>query len=189
MAFNPLNPNNPPPIGAPFRNPNPDPLSFQNPLQDKAFAAAFASTGRAFAPAKIDKHTRGSGYTIPIYNDRDADNYDFECIVLDLQLPLKITGNDNMITIDQSAASARIALIVAEATRRIPTCNSDISIIDDEGYPRPFKILVNAAMEIRGIKNIIGEKAVMKMIINNVAGKRNIQMGAGAEGKEFRLMG
>ena len=44
-------------------------------------------------------------------------------------------------------------------------------------------------MEIRGIKNIIGEIAVMKMIINNVAGKRNIQMGAGAEGKEFRLMG
>ena len=92
-----------------------------------------------------------------------------------------------MITINPSATSARITSAITEAVREISTCGCGIPMIDDEGRPRPSKIIINAATEIRGTKNIISEKAVMEMIMAKVASKRKAQMEAEAVGKKFPL--
>jgi len=167
MAFNPFGPNNPPPIGAPFRDPNLNPRAFQNRPQGRAFAAAFtgAGGGPVPAPADINQPTNGSHDTIPALDD-DEDG--FKGVVVIIKTPLNITGNCNLIAIDPSASSVHIAHEIVEAVRKIPAGDSGIPMTDDEGNPRALKIVVDAPMSIHGAKNIVGERAVMKMIENDI---------------------
>ena len=172
MAFNPFGPNNPLQI---------DVLSFQNPHlasqntqnTQNTLVRSFSSASTA-APADINQPTNGSHDTIPA---PDGDEDDSKGLIVIIKTPLNIIGNFNLIAIDPSASSVHIAHEIVEAVRKIPAGDSGIPMTDDEGNPRALKIVVDAPISIHGTKNIVGERAVMKMIENDIEKKAGTQGG------------
>jgi hypothetical protein len=112
----------------------------------------------------INQPTNGSHDTIPAPDD-DEDSFKGVMII---KTPLNITGNCNLVAIDSSASSVHITSTIAEAACDISTYDDGIPMIDARGCLRALTIFVDAPMNIHGTKNIIGEKAVMKMVENDI---------------------
>jgi len=191
MAFNPFGPN-PHPFGnvgnGPFLpNPQLQPVGgpFQgNPIQARSLAATLANNGNAPGPgqATISQPTEGTGYTT---NDPDDDDNEDSNIVLRISAPLKITGDGNLITVDPSQAAARISLGVVQAVRQISLSDSGIPMVDHEGRPRPLKVVVKAETEIKGSKNLVGEKAVMEFVTSSAMKGNQVMLFEEGKGEEL----
>lgn len=84
-------------------------------------------------------------------------------IVIDINTPLQIRGDGNLIAIEPSVTSDRVAMGVIQALRQM-TLESGFSMVDEQGRARPITVKVTAGTIVEGSKNLVGERAVMQRI-------------------------
>jgi hypothetical protein len=95
------------------------------------------------------------------FDDEEAER--LSSIVLNIKCPLRVTGHDNLIAMDNSLAASKIAMAVVSALKQMSMAGSGIPMIDEEGRPRPIKVDVDTSITIEGDRNKLGDAASVAM--------------------------
>ncbi|KAI9050932.1 hypothetical protein LZ554_005043 [Drepanopeziza brunnea f. sp. 'monogermtubi'] len=117
-------------------------------------------------------------YNPPDDDDSEDDISDEEptsLITLEINTPLHIRGEGNLIAIEPSVTANRIAMGMVQALQQM-RLEHGFSMTDEEGRPRPITIKVTAGTVVEGSKNLVGERAVMQRIAPELATKGNQQV-------------
>ncbi|CAD6447199.1 afba4948-3a35-4a79-81ff-3f8bffac9db0 [Sclerotinia trifoliorum] len=86
--------------------------------------------------------------------------YETSTLHLQINSPLTITGDNNIITLHPSPQIQNITDAVLNALKSVTEGTRGLPMGDAEGTPRGIRIDVMAAIEINGQHNVIGEEAV-----------------------------
>jgi hypothetical protein len=82
-------------------------------------------------------------------------------IILQINTPLLIKGDNNIIALDPSLQASKIALSVVQALKQLSASSHGIPMVDEDGCPRPIVVEIKAEVKVEGNRNVVGEKSVM----------------------------
>ncbi|KAH8663086.1 hypothetical protein BGZ60DRAFT_412725 [Tricladium varicosporioides] len=101
--------------------------------------------------------------------ENDSEDDDSSTTLSEIQLgisaPLRITGDNNIISIDTATNASRISLAVVSALRQISTAGG-VPMLDANGELRPIRVDVMAETTVEGNGNTIGERAVLSQVVD-----------------------
>ncbi|KAL2067271.1 hypothetical protein VTL71DRAFT_1695 [Oculimacula yallundae] len=107
-------------------------------------------------------------------SDSDSDDDDEDkssAIHIKIFTPINVRGDGNLIAMDTSVTATKIAQGITEALRGMSYGDTQgVPLIDEEGRPRPIKVVVSAPLTVLGSKNLMGERAVMERIAPGLRG-------------------
>jgi hypothetical protein len=113
-------------------------------------------------------------------NDDDDDDDDEEndsggqsTIKILIETPIRISGDNNLVSIEPSTTSSKVAHAVMTSLRQMSSTAGGIPMIDEDGRPRPLRVRVKAETIIEGARNVVGERAVFSTMMANGPKKRS----------------
>ena len=127
--------------------------------------------------------------TVDSYDDESENRGEEEeidstsSIQFKIATPLIITGNGNLVPIDPSTIANTIAMGIVSSLKSI-SMGAGIPLIDEEGRPRPLKFDINCEVRVEGSNNIVGEKAFLKKMGDDLQSKMKTAIERGEEMEE-----
>ncbi|KAH6678330.1 hypothetical protein B0J14DRAFT_582463 [Halenospora varia] len=123
--------------------------------------------------------------------DADSDSEDdseskLSEIHLSISTPLRITGDNNIISVDTATNASRISLAVVSALRQISATGGGVPMIDANGEPRPIRVDVMAEIMVEGSGNTVGERAVLSQVVDREA-LRRMESAGNAESAQIKV--
>ncbi|CZT48184.1 uncharacterized protein RSE6_08848 [Rhynchosporium secalis] len=112
----------------------------------------------------------GITHSVPAANDDDSSDSDddeegLSSIRIKIFTPINVRGDGNLIAMDTAITATKIAQGVTDALFSMTYGDAQgIPMIDEDGRPRPIRVVVSAPLTVLGSKNLMGERAVMERI-------------------------
>ncbi|CZS90653.1 uncharacterized protein RCO7_06804 [Rhynchosporium graminicola] len=119
----------------------------------------------AAPPARLPSQPAARAANDDDSSDSDDDEEGLSSIRIKIFTPINVRGDGNLIAMDTAITATKIAQGVTDALFSMTYGDAQgIPMIDEDGRPRPIRVVVSAPLTVLGSKNLMGERAVMERI-------------------------
>ncbi|KAF7895365.1 hypothetical protein EAF00_007179 [Botryotinia globosa] len=92
--------------------------------------------------------------------EEEETGYESTCLSLNIDSPLTITGDDNIVTFHPAPQVQKITDAILQSLKAASEGSRGIPMGDADGQPRGIRVEISAAVTVNGKHNILGEEAV-----------------------------